>query len=80
MPRELSYLGAEALVDLIDSRQEDWKEPPKVLQPFSGGGYRLGSSSAPMYLLYSFILTFNSALLMLHLPLQQLLFLKKPSK
>jgi len=45
LPRELQNLGDDFLVDLIDQRGEDYKEAPKVLQPFSGNGQRLGSAT-----------------------------------
>jgi len=45
LPRELSHLGNDVLVDLIDSRHEEYKEPPKVIQPFSGSGQKLGSGT-----------------------------------
>jgi len=32
-------------VDLIDKRGEDWKEPPKVFNAFSGSGQALGRTS-----------------------------------
>ncbi len=45
VPPELaSYSNAEGFidVDLIDKSSEDWKEPPKVLTPFTGEGNKLG--------------------------------------
>lgn len=32
----------EPIVDLMDRRGEDYKEPPKVVKPFTGSGQRLG--------------------------------------
>jgi len=46
MPVELRGLGDDIMVDILDSRGEEWKEPPKVLLPFSGSGQTLGSATA----------------------------------
>jgi len=38
---------SEISVELKDNRNDDYKEPPKVIAPFSGSGQKLGSTSAP---------------------------------
>jgi len=47
LPKELQQGSSysEVNVELIDRRGEDYKEPSKVLKPFSGAGQSLGSSS-----------------------------------
>jgi len=45
IPREIQQLGNDILVELQDSRGQDWVEPPKVLKPFSGQGQKLGSAT-----------------------------------
>jgi len=47
IPQEIRSLGNDILIELQDSRSEDYKEPPKVIAPFSGSGHTLGSSSQP---------------------------------
>jgi len=48
VPQELynETQGSDITVDLIDRRGEDWKEPPKIIKPFSGSGNVLGSTSS----------------------------------
>lgn len=46
VPRELAVYGNDIDIDLINNAHENYKEPPKVLQPFSGSGQRLGSTSS----------------------------------
>eukprot|EP01114_Cavostelium_apophysatum_P022023 TRINITY_DN7834_c0_g1_i1.p1 TRINITY_DN7834_c0_g1~~TRINITY_DN7834_c0_g1_i1.p1 ORF type:complete len:161 (+),score=41.50 TRINITY_DN7834_c0_g1_i1:746-1228(+) len=46
VPRELQRMGNDILVELEDKRSEDYKEPPKVMQAFSGSGHTLGGSSS----------------------------------
>lgn len=43
VPRELAVYGNDIDIDLINNAHENYKEPPKVLQPFTGSGQRLGS-------------------------------------
>lgn len=45
MPREIQQMGADLLVELMDSRNEDYVEPPKVFNSFTGSGNKLGSAS-----------------------------------
>jgi len=46
VPVELQQRGNDVLVDLIDSRKEDWKPIPKSFEAFGGSGQRLGSVSS----------------------------------
>jgi len=45
IPQELQIYGNDILVDINDSRGEDFKSPPPTLTPFSGSGLKLGSTN-----------------------------------